>query len=263
MLNYSRLWTTVKCAFYLSLWCLHSLSLGTKWRHRIFDLSDRVLEEEIKRVNQCVICFWKLPKMDDQVLDRASINCFVEFEDKAESVGEDWVAEGNFCWNFFFIDIGDRYRMDQFFVDVNHTMENRHRILAMSSPPANKFELVFLSFAPSTEIVVDLPTSNIKSSIFTNLTIPLFYDKGLTLDKRHTLLVWRNGWSKLTHQAYIYPKLARRWKLKLGLGQSQISGKSAPSLVVFSTDCKSSSHITHHLHHRIALIQSDCTGLSQ
>ena len=35
--------------------------------------------------------------MDDQVLDRASINCFVEFEDKAESVGEDWVAEGNFC----------------------------------------------------------------------------------------------------------------------------------------------------------------------
>ena len=62
--------------------------------------------------------------------------------------------------------------MDQFFVDVNHTMENRHRILAMSSPPADKFELVFLSFfAPSTEIVVDLPTSNIKSAIFINILL--------------------------------------------------------------------------------------------
>ena len=36
---------------------------------------------------------------------------------------------------------------------------------------------------------------------------------------------------------YMYPKLARRWKLKLGLGQSQISGKSTPSRLVFSTNC--------------------------
>ena len=82
---------------HLAFRCLNNVPLCTKRRHSVFDLSDRVLEEEIKGVDKCVILVWEFPKMDDQVLDLASINRLVEFEDNAESVGVDRVAEGHLC----------------------------------------------------------------------------------------------------------------------------------------------------------------------